>query len=93
MPSSHTGAAIVILVHAWRYIRPAGYVYAPIVFGLVIGTFWGRFHFISDTIVGFIVAVACIMITDWLISKRKFGSKHFEGHSSEEYHQTITVSK
>ena len=66
MPSSHTAAAIVILVHAWRTIRPVGYIYAFVVLGLVIGTFWGRFHFITDTIVGFIIAVACIILVDRL---------------------------
>jgi membrane-associated phospholipid phosphatase len=93
MPSSHTGAAIVILVYALRHERLVGYIYAPIVLGLVIGTFWGRFHFISDTIVGFFVAIACIMITDWLVSRRKFGSKHIEELSPEEFRQKIIVSK
>ncbi|MBD3381227.1 MAG: hypothetical protein GF404_03415 [candidate division Zixibacteria bacterium] len=64
LPSSHTAAAVVVLVHAWRSVRKVGYVFAPIVFGLVVGTFWGRFHFISDTIVGFVVAIVCILITD-----------------------------
>jgi len=73
MPSSHTAAAIVILVHAWRHIRPLGIIYAPIVLGLVIGTFWGRFHFITDTIIGFIIAVLCIILVDRLAKTNYLG--------------------
>jgi len=73
MPSTHTAIAIVILVHSWRYTRKVAYVFTPIVFALVIGTFWGRFHFISDTIVGFVMAVICIIISDWIIGNKKLG--------------------
>ena len=73
MPSTHTAIALVVLVHSWRYTRKVGYVFTPIVFALVIGTFWGRFHFISDTIVGFVMAVICIIISDWIIGSKKLG--------------------
>jgi membrane-associated phospholipid phosphatase len=77
MPSSHTAVAVVILVHSWRYSRRLGYIFTPIVVGLVIGTFWGRFHYISDTIVGLAMAIICIIIGDWLVRKRKLGSAKF----------------
>ncbi len=77
MPSSHTAAAVVILVHSWRYSRGLGYIFTPIVVGLVIGTFWGRFHYVSDTIVGLAIAIICIIISDWLVRKRKLGSAKF----------------
>jgi membrane-associated phospholipid phosphatase len=77
LPSSHTAAAVVILVYAWRFLRTLGYIFAPIVFGLVIGTFWGRFHFISDTIVGFVVAIVCIIITDRYVNRKQLGADNF----------------
>jgi len=77
MPSSHTAVAVVILVHSLRYSRRMGIIFAPIVLSLVIGTFWGRFHFISDTIVGLVTAIICIIICDWVVRKRKLGSAKF----------------
>ncbi len=73
MPSSHTAAAIVILVHAWRYSRRIAVVFTPIIFGLVVGTFWGRFHFISDTIIGLFVAIICIIVADWIADRKLLG--------------------
>jgi len=74
MPSSHTAVAVVVLVYAVRHMKILGYIFAPIVFGLVIGTFWGRFHFVSDTIAGLAIGIICIIITDWLVRKEKLGS-------------------
>lgn len=73
MPSTHTAISVLILILSWRYIRWLSYIYAPIVFGLVIGTFWGRFHYVSDTIVGFFMTIICIIISDWIISRKKLG--------------------
>jgi membrane-associated phospholipid phosphatase len=68
MPSTHTAVALVILVHAWRNLRKAAWIFAPIVFGLVVGTFWGRFHYVSDTLAGVALAVLCLLISDKYIA-------------------------
>lgn len=73
MPSTHTAIAVVILIHSWRYHRKVGLIYLPIIIGLLIGTFWGRFHFVSDTIVGFILAVICVKIVDRLAQTDRLG--------------------
>jgi membrane-associated phospholipid phosphatase len=73
MPSTHTAISVLVLILAWRQIRWLAYIYAPVVLGLVIGTFWGRFHYVSDTIVGFFMTIICIIIADWIISRKKLG--------------------
>lgn len=52
MPSSHTGVAVVTLLFCFRYYRQAARWLLPVVLGLALGTVWGRFHYVSDVIVG-----------------------------------------
>ena len=63
MPSSHTGIALVIMMFCFRYYRKFGWILLPIVIGLSIGTFWGRFHYVSDVIVGASIA----LVSTWLV--------------------------
>jgi membrane-associated phospholipid phosphatase len=60
MPSSHTGIAVVILLFCFRYYRKCGWAILPVVLGLAIGTFWGRFHYVSDTVAGALLAFAAV---------------------------------
>lgn len=64
MPSSHIGVALVILVYTLRSYRTLGLWLLPIVIGLGIGTVWGRFHYLSDVVVGIILAWLAIALTD-----------------------------
>ncbi len=57
MPSSHTGVALVIMLFCFRHYRAVGWILLPIVIGLAAGTVWGRFHYVSDVIVGAAIAV------------------------------------
>lgn len=52
MPSSHVAVALVLMMFCFKYYRPAGWLLLPINIGLAIGTFWGRFHYVSDVVVG-----------------------------------------
>ena len=36
----------------------------PINFGLTIGTFWGRFHYVSDVFVGIAIAIVAYILVD-----------------------------
>jgi len=63
MPSSHTGVALVTLIFCFRYFRKAGWILLPIVTGLSVGTVWGRFHYVSDVLVGALLGVAAV----WLV--------------------------
>lgn len=62
MPSSHFGVALVILLYCYKYYRKIAYGLTPIVIGLAIGTFWGRFHYVSDVIVGGTIGLIAVII-------------------------------
>jgi len=65
MPSTHTAVALVILLFCFKYYRRAGWTLLPFVVGLMAGTVWGRFHYISDVYIGALIGYAAF----WLISK------------------------
>ncbi len=66
MPSSHVAVAIVILLATFKYYRKAGYILLIPNIGLAIGTFWGRFHYVSDIFVG-----AAIGIAAWILIEKQ----------------------
>ena len=57
MPSSHFAIALSIQMYCFRYYRRAAWIILPIVFGLAVGTFWGRYHYVSDVIVGGLIGL------------------------------------
>ncbi len=65
MPSSHVAAGVVSFVYLWRYNRKLGYILLPIIITLCLGTVYGRFHYVSDVVVGLVVAVFAL----WLVGK------------------------
>ncbi len=64
MPSSHTGVALVITMYTYRLNKQWGLILAVIVTGLGIGALWGRYHYISDIIVGAVIGVLSVYIAD-----------------------------
>ncbi len=67
MPSSHTAVALIVLIFVWRHSRFVRYLLAVIFIGLMLGCVWGRFHYISDVIVGDIIGVGAYLIAARLI--------------------------
>ncbi len=65
MPSSHTAISLIVSLYLLKRFRWLGRAAATITAGLAIGTFWGRFHYVSDVIVG----VAIALFSYWLIEK------------------------
>lgn len=63
MPSSHFAVALVILLYCFKYYGRSGWPVMPLVLGLGIGTFWGRFHYVSDVVVGGIIGAITVLIT------------------------------
>jgi hypothetical protein len=61
LPSPHCAVATVMWVMAHRYVRPAFYVLAPTILSLYISTFFLRYHYLSDTVVGILVALLAII--------------------------------
>jgi membrane-associated phospholipid phosphatase len=62
MPSSHFGVALVILLYCFRYYRKAVWLLLPLNIGLAVGTFWGRFHYVSDVIVGGVLGAVVTLL-------------------------------
>ncbi len=66
MPSSHFAVALVILMYCFRYFPKTTWILTPLVAGLGIGTVWGRFHYVSDVVVGGIIGLL-VTLTVWAI--------------------------
>jgi len=62
MPSSHVAVALVVMMFCLRYYRVIGWVLVPFNIGLAIGTFWGRFHYVTDVFVGAIIGVTVTLL-------------------------------
>jgi membrane-associated phospholipid phosphatase len=70
MPSSHTAVALVVMLFCFRYYRRWGWVLLPVVVGLAAGAIWGRFHYLSDVIVGALIgAVAFRLVCPYSCSR------------------------
>lgn len=65
MPSSHIAIALVIMMFCFKHYRTWGWVMLPINIGLAIGTFWGRFHYVTDVYVGIAIGLAAYYIVDF----------------------------
>ena len=67
IPSPHAAAATIMWVMAYRYHRPSFYGLAPIVISLYVSTFYGRYHYLTDAIVGVLVAVIALVLAPVLM--------------------------
>lgn len=65
MPSTHTAVALVLMYFCFRYYRPWGWVMLPLVIGLAAATVWGRFHYLSDVVVGGVIGT----VAYWVVRK------------------------
>lgn len=63
MPSSHVAVALVTLVWARRTMPRLGTVLTPFVIVMIFATAWGRFHYVTDSVVGILVAAAALALT------------------------------
>lgn len=62
VPSTHVAVALVITMFAFRHYRTWRWPLTVITAGLAIGTFWGRFHYVSDVVLGAAIAVVCTLL-------------------------------
>ena len=63
MPSSHVAVALVVLVWAWKTMPNLGRILTPFVAVLCVATVWGRFHYVTDIMVGVIVGVVALVLS------------------------------
>ncbi len=64
MPSSHIAIALIIMMYCFKHYRNWGRILLPINIGLAIGTFWGRFHYVSDVYVGIAIGLAAFYLVE-----------------------------
>ena len=67
IPSPHCAAATIMWVMAYRYHRPSFYILTPVVFSLYASTFYARYHYVTDAVVGVAVAFLALAIVPFLI--------------------------
>lgn len=80
IPSPHAAAATIMWVMAYRYHRRSFHVLTPIILSLYVSTFYGRYHYLTDAVVGVLVAflalaLARVLMRGWdrLIEKGTIG--------------------
>ena len=66
IPSPHTAAATILWVMAYRYHRPSFYLLMPIVPSLYIATFYLRYHYVTDAVMGVLTAVIAFAIVPFV---------------------------
>ena len=69
VPSSHVAVSFITLILALRFYRKVGLALTPFVITLCIGTFWGRFHYITDTASGLILGWFAVVVADLLMAR------------------------
>ena len=67
IPSPHTAAATIMWVMAYRYHRPSFWILSPIILSLYISTFYGRYHYVTDAVVGIVVAFLALTVAPLLL--------------------------
>jgi membrane-associated phospholipid phosphatase len=67
IPSPHCAAATVMWLMAWRYHRPSFWVLSPIIISLYFSTFYGRYHYVTDAVVGILVAFVALWAAPYLM--------------------------
>jgi membrane-associated phospholipid phosphatase len=66
MPSSHAAVALVVLLWARRTRPGLARWLAPLVFTLFFATVWGRFHYVTDVVIGWVVGFIGFALADRL---------------------------
>lgn len=61
MPSSHFAIALVVMMYCLKFYRRAARLVVPLTIALAIGTVWGRFHYVTDVIIGGLIALPAVL--------------------------------
>ncbi|MEX2116769.1 MAG: phosphatase PAP2 family protein [Bacteroidota bacterium] len=62
IPSPHAAAATIMWVMAYRYHRLSFHILTPIILSLYVSTFYGRYHYLTDAVVGVLVAFVALAL-------------------------------
>lgn len=83
MPSSHFGVALVILMYTFKHYTRAAWPLLILVAGLAAGTVWGRFHYVSDVVVGGLIGLVAVLLV-WKYQTVSPGGG-YKGSKAKEY--------
>ncbi len=64
VPSTHSAIALIVLIWAYRTYHRLAIVLTPFVITLFMGTVWGHYHYITDVVVGLIMALMGLYLAD-----------------------------
>jgi hypothetical protein len=67
---------------AYRYHRPSFYVITPIVLSLYVSTFYGRYHYVTDAIVGIAAAFFALQLVPVVIKGWNHVAESMRGKAS-----------
>jgi len=67
IPSPHCAAATIMWMMAYRYHRPSFHFLTPIVLSLYASTFYGRYHYVTDAVIGVGVAFLALAVAPYLM--------------------------
>ena len=70
LPSPHCAIATVMWLMAYRYRRLAFWLLTPVILCLCVSTFYGRYHYVSDSIAGIatgllVLGLAPLLLRGW----------------------------
>jgi hypothetical protein len=70
LPSPHCAIATVMWLMAYRYRRLAFWLLTPVILCLYVSTFYGRYHYVSDSILGIatgllVLGLAPLLLRGW----------------------------
>jgi membrane-associated phospholipid phosphatase len=71
LPSPHCACATVMWLSAYRHHRPTFFVISPLILSIYISSFYARYHYISDVILGIMAGATVWIAVPFLINLRK----------------------
>jgi len=78
MPSSHVAEAVLVMLFALRNYGKKAWFMIPVIIGLALGTVYGRFHFVTDAVIGAAMAPVIYWFTLKLYPTRKDFSRAWQ---------------
>ncbi len=67
IPSPHAAAATVMWLMAWKHHRPTFWLLSPVVLSLYVSTVYGRFHYVTDAVVGVATGLLAVLLAPPLL--------------------------
>ena len=67
IPSPHTAAATIMWMMAYRYHRKSFWILTPVILTLYVSTFYCRYHYLTDAVVGILTACLALAIVPFLM--------------------------